>query len=88
MNTTAPALGTTPLQSLGKLLERAVLRLAEHLRRSAEERRRRRLARAALSVLQEMDGRVLRDLGLDRSELPSIALNPADSTRRRLSSFG
>jgi hypothetical protein len=35
-----------------------------------------------------MDGRVLRDLGLDRSELPSIALNPADSTRRRLSSFG
>lgn len=47
----------------------------------AEARRRR--AGAAFRTLSELDARTLRDLGIDRSELPSLAAHPDTAERRR-----
>lgn len=69
------------------LLRRAVLALRDAMRRLAMEHRRRRLERATLLTLQSLDARTLRDLGFDRSEMPSIAnglLGEADVTRARI----
>jgi uncharacterized protein YjiS (DUF1127 family) len=54
-------------------------------RRRAGTWQRLRKARAALLELSTMSEHQLRDLGIDRSELRSIAMRPDDTTRRRLS---
>lgn len=48
---------------------------ARHAR--ATERRQRRLARETFLVLNGLDGRALRDLGFDRSEIASVACEVA-----------
>jgi uncharacterized protein YjiS (DUF1127 family) len=57
--------------------------LASALRAMLSAWQRRRMVQAALHSLQELDSRTLRDLGLDRSELPSIAHHAGDPTRAR-----
>jgi uncharacterized protein YjiS (DUF1127 family) len=60
--------------------------LALLMRRCADAWQRRRQARAALGELRDlaqMSAYQLLDLGLDRSELPSIFLCPDDDTRVR-----
>lgn len=69
------------------LVRRAALALRAAIRRLAMEHRRRRLARATLLTLQSLDAHTLRDLGFDRSEMPSIAsrlLGEVDVTRARI----
>jgi uncharacterized protein YjiS (DUF1127 family) len=45
--------------------------------------RRRRLARATRRALGAVDDRLLRDLGLDRSQIASVAAHPDDADGRR-----
>ena len=53
------------------------------LRAALDGWQRRRLQRATQVALAELDVRVLRDIGLDRSEIPSLALaaGVGDETR-------
>jgi uncharacterized protein YjiS (DUF1127 family) len=51
----------------------ALSALAAAVRARATERRQRRLARETFLVLNGLDGRALRDLGFDRSEIASVA---------------
>ena len=51
----------------------ALSALAAAVRARATERRQRRLARETFLVLKGLDGRALRDLGFDRSEIASVA---------------
>ncbi len=46
-------------------------------RRLRADRRRRRLERAVAATLRALDDRTLRDLGLDRSRIPSLAVDAA-----------
>lgn len=67
-------------------LRRAALALREALRHAARQRQRRRLAGATLRSLQSLDAHTLHDIGLDRSEIPSMVaelLGAADGTRAR-----
>jgi uncharacterized protein YjiS (DUF1127 family) len=69
------------------LICRAALALREAIRRLVVQHRRRSLARATLLTLQSLDGHTLRDLGIDRSEIPSVAtgvLGEVDATRARI----
>ena len=47
--------------------------LVDRMRAMAERWERRRHARAAASVLRQLDGRTLRDIGFHRSEIESVA---------------
>jgi uncharacterized protein YjiS (DUF1127 family) len=59
--------------------------LLERLRAALQAWQRRRLERATLLSLAELDNRLLHDIGLDRSEIPSVAhALGGDDTRRRL----
>lgn len=75
----------TTLHTLHTPLLLALLRdvgdVARRLWRQARQWRRMRQAHAALSGL---DDRTLRDLGIGRSEIPSIAANPGDAHRVRV----
>lgn len=51
--------------------------LAAAARARATKRRQRRLARETFLVLNGLDGRALRDLGFDRSEIASVACEVA-----------
>jgi uncharacterized protein YjiS (DUF1127 family) len=51
----------------------ALRALAAAARARATKRRQRRLARETFLVLNGLDGRALRDLGFDRSEIASVA---------------
>ena len=69
------------------LLRRAALALRDAMREVAMQRRRRRLARATLLTLHSLDARTLRDIGLDRSEIPSVVSElggEVDATRARI----
>jgi uncharacterized protein YjiS (DUF1127 family) len=55
----------------------ALRALAAAARARAIQRRQRRLARETFLVLNGLDGRALRDLGFDRSELASVACEVA-----------
>ena len=55
----------------------AVRALSDAARARAAERRQRRLARETFLVLNGLDGRTLRDLGFDRSEIASVACEVA-----------
>lgn len=60
---------------------------ADALLRAVAKWRARRMARAARAALAQLDDRTLKDLGLHRSELPSVAAElarEAEATRRRV----
>jgi uncharacterized protein YjiS (DUF1127 family) len=62
----------------------ALRAFADAARAHAARRRQRRLARETFLVLNGLDGRTLRDLGFDRSEIASVACEVAglaDATR-------
>ena len=75
------------LQMLGEIII-AVLRAARAIARQMYARRRQRQeARATCDALRGLDDRMLRDLGLDRSEITSIAAEvtgEAEHTRVRV----
>ena len=52
------------------------------VRRALKRYRQHRLASAAYDELRRLDDRVLHDLGLDRSELTSVAAELAGETER------
>lgn len=85
MHTTATlhALYTPPYKALPLRLADSLHRLAQRGWLAFEESRRRRAQRATVLYLQELDDHLLHDLGIDRSELASIAANPGDLSRRR-----
>lgn len=60
--------------------------LLDRLRAALRAWQRRRLQRATLLALAHLDARLLHDIGLDRSEIPSVAhaVATGDETRRRL----
>ena len=58
---------------LGDAVANALRFLAAAVRARATKRRQRRLAQEAFLVLNGLDGRALRDLGFDRSEIASVA---------------
>ena len=79
----------TMLYSLKTPAALAALRTFDRALRSTCTRlrdplRRRRLARGTHRALSALDAHLLRDLGIDRSEIASIANNPFDSQRARL----
>lgn len=77
MRTTLHTLHTPILLALLRDVGDAV----RQLWRRAQQWRRMRQAHAALS---ELDDRTLRDLGIDRSEILSVAANPTDPHRARV----
>lgn len=85
MPTTATlhVLYTPPYKAALMRLGDALRKLSQRAWQAFEEGQRRRAERASLRYLQELDDHLLHDLGIDRSELLSIAANPGDLTRRR-----
>lgn len=81
--TTLHVLYTPPWRALMHVLADTLRRLGRRARQRLRDARRRRAERAALRPLLELDEHLLRDLGMDRSELLSMAANPGDPTRRR-----
>lgn len=70
-----------------QFLEAASQALTAVVRRAVADWKRRRQARATYDALNELDSRMLRDLGFDRSEIGSIAAEVAggcELTRARL----
>jgi uncharacterized protein YjiS (DUF1127 family) len=59
------------------------MQILQRLRRAAHAWRRRRDAARNARALQALDDRTLKDLGFTRSELTSLAHDPADVTRMR-----
>jgi uncharacterized protein YjiS (DUF1127 family) len=72
------------LDAVRRAAEQALRALLGAARHHAGDWRRRREARANHLSLCALDDRVLRDLGIDRSELRSIALHPSDPDRLRI----
>lgn len=85
MNTTL--IPVVALHSLAawRFAEAVLRQLTQSLRQRLEARRRRRDMRLTLAALGALDDRTLHDLGLSRSELHSVAANPGDDTRSRIS---
>jgi len=70
---------------LGELAAVAVEIVADFGRSVAERYRRSRRAAAAREALRQLDDRTLRDLGIDRSEIASVAAEAAGATESSLS---
>lgn len=88
MNTTRHSLQTPAAVALWLAAKDAWCALAQAVRRRADIWKRQREARASLAVLlrlSETNPHLLRDLGIDRGELLSMALHPDDATRARFS---
>jgi uncharacterized protein YjiS (DUF1127 family) len=64
---------TDRARAVGETLSRVFRALASVAKRVYAAYRRRRAAAATYAALSELDDRVLRDLGFDRSELSSVA---------------
>jgi uncharacterized protein YjiS (DUF1127 family) len=79
---TLHVLYTPPHRALLLGLADTLRGLARRAWRRFQQGQRRRAERATLRALQELDDHLLHDLGIDRSELLSIAANPGDPTRR------
>ena len=91
MNASRSACGVDAVQAAVTvplpLVRRAALTLRAAIEGLARRRRRQRLARATLLTLQSLDARTLRDIGFDRSEIPSAAsevLGVVEVTRARI----
>jgi len=67
--------------SFGLQAERLVRSVARRVGAAWAARQRRRLAHAAVRTLDDLDARTLRDLGLHRSELSSLAAELAGDAR-------
>ena len=80
--TTLHVLYTPPYRALLRRMGESLRQLALRAARRFEEGQRRRAERATARYLHELDDHLLRDLGIDRSELMSIAMNPGDTSRR------
>jgi uncharacterized protein YjiS (DUF1127 family) len=86
MNPILHSLQTPAAAALWLAAKDAWRALGQALRRHADAWQRRRQARASLEALRyvsEMNPHLMRDLGIDRGELLSIALYPDDATRAR-----
>ncbi len=81
--TTLHVLYTPPWRALMHVLADTARRLGRRAWQRLLEAERRRAERAVLRQLLELDNHLLRDLGVDRSELLSMAAHPGDATRRR-----
>jgi uncharacterized protein YjiS (DUF1127 family) len=68
--------------ALAEIIATAFVAIVDVARHAVERFRQWRDARATYDVLRELDDRSLRDLGLDRSELESIAAEVAGTTER------
>jgi len=81
MDTTSPLYPTyrRPAESFGRIGRRTLTAAAlqiitDRLSRWAEQSRQRARTRATWLALRELDARTLRDLGFDRSEILSVAI--------------
>lgn len=81
MNTTSPLYPTCqrPTESFGRIGRRwlstaALQAITDRFGRWAEQSRQRAQTRATWMALRELDARTLRDLGFDRSEILSVAI--------------
>jgi uncharacterized protein YjiS (DUF1127 family) len=86
MKATRHSLHTPAAVSLLYAAKNAWCALAQAMRQRADIWKRQREARASLAVLlslSETNPHLLRDLGIDRSELLSMVLHPDDATRAR-----
>lgn len=75
-------------QPLGRVVRRAFRALVDHVATMVADWRRARLASATDAALQSLDDRALHDIGLDRSEISSLAASAGrdgDPTRMRMS---
>jgi uncharacterized protein YjiS (DUF1127 family) len=61
----------------------AICRIAAHLGDRWRAHLRRRFDRQAVASLQALDDRMLADLGIDRSEIPSVVSGGDGDTTRR-----
>jgi uncharacterized protein YjiS (DUF1127 family) len=73
---------STRAYALAEIVSTAMVAIADLTRQAVERARQRRSARASHDALRALDDRSLRDLGLDRSELESIAGEVAGSAER------
>jgi uncharacterized protein YjiS (DUF1127 family) len=68
-----PAISASATFNLGKIIVAAIQAVGAIARRAHARRRRRQEAKNIYDTLHQLDDRTLRDLGLDRSEIPSLA---------------
>ena len=89
-NTGSPLVGVTPAHVPVKALAQGFVdlmkRVADRVRRARARAVRRAAARETYHLMREMSAHTLRDLGIDRSELYSLALEThgEQETTRRL----
>jgi uncharacterized protein YjiS (DUF1127 family) len=86
MSTTRHSLNTPAAVALWLSAKEAWCALAQAMRRRVDLWKRQREVRASLAVLlslSETNPHLLRDLGIDRGELLSMASHPDDATRAR-----
>ncbi|MFO1327866.1 MAG: DUF1127 domain-containing protein [Rubrivivax sp.] len=76
-------LNTPFLTTLRRVVDDSARRIGRDLLAARERWLQRRRARDLEQLMQGLDDRTLRDLGLARSELPSVAHDPLDATRAR-----
>ncbi len=72
---------------LTPIIEATLQAIGDPVRRMVARSKRRQLARATVVALRSLDAGALRDLGFDRSEILSVAVEiagDADSTRARI----
>ena len=67
---------------LGEIIVATIRAAGEFARRAYARHRQRRQARAIDDALRQLDDRTLRDLGFDRSEIPSVAAEVTGETTR------
>ena len=69
---------SAPAVSAPGTLRSTLRSIVAAIRRASDARRRRREAHATYRALSELSGAQLRDIGLDRSQLMSVAIEIAD----------
>ena len=79
----AVALAPPPSAILSGFVSAALARLAAFARACAEAREQRRRARETVRRLMALSNRELKDIGINRSEILSLAYGPGDGRRVR-----